>query len=304
MKYRLAILLFFTTLSSTFAQNGTIFIKDKTTNEPVYLAAIANQKGNGTYSDEDGSFDLAISQNDTLYISHLSYQKVVLSKKDIDNLKNSVIYLTPKVIELAEAVVRPAKPIKKMLGYYKENTFFKGWSPGGKNDFSVFVNHIKNPTGDLGYVNKLFFDLNVDLSEGGKSSKARIRMFSVGADGLPKDDILTKEIIKTIDVISPNLKIDISDLKINFPPEGVFIGLEFFCNFELKNLKKIGYSKIITNCPHVPSAKVANYNETGKSYFWTLTQGKLQWTCISDGNGSKFKGWVGQVYKFGAEVVQ
>jgi hypothetical protein len=304
MKYKFIIVFFFVTLNSILAQNKTILIKDKTTNEPIYLAAIANQKGNGTYSNEDGSFDLSISQNDTLFISHLSYQKVVLPKKEIDNLKNSIIYLTPKVIELAETVVRPVKPTKKMLGYYKEETFFKRWGPGGKNDFSVFVNHVKNPTGELGYVNKLFFDLHVDLSEGGKSSKARIRMFSVGADGLPKDDILIKEIIKTIDVISPNLKIDVSDLKINFPPEGVFIGLEFFCNFELKNLKKTGYSKVITNCPHVPSAKVINFNETGKSYFWTLTQGKFQWTCVSDGNGAKFKGWLGQVFKFGAEVTQ
>jgi hypothetical protein len=291
-------------LNSTLAQNGMIFIKDKTTNEPIYLVAIANQKGNGTYSNEDGSFDLAVAQNDSLFISHLSYQKVVLSKKEIDNLKNSTIYLIPKVIELAETVVRPAKPVKKMLGYYKEDTFFKKWGPGGKNDFSVFVNHVKNPTRDLGYVNKLFFDLHVDLSEGGKSSKARIRMFSVGADGLPKDDILIKEIIKTIDVVSPNLKIDVSDLKINFPPEVFFIGLEFFCNFELKSLRKVGYSKITTNCPHVPAAKVTNFNEMGKSYFWTLSQGKLQWTCISDGDGAKFKGWVGQVFKFGAEVSQ
>lgn len=173
--------------------------------------------------------------------------------------------------------------------------------PGGKTDFNVFVNHIKNPSKIMGFLDKLYFDLKVELFEQ-SNSKARIRVFSVGTDGLPKDDILNKEILKNIDCISPNLKIDVSSLNIIFPPEGLFIGLEFFCNRELVPLKKRSQFKIKTDCPHIPTAKVSNYEEIGNSYMWTLWKGNMQWLCYS--NGKFYQGTKGHVHKFGAEVSQ
>jgi hypothetical protein len=299
MKYYL--ILFSIYLNSSFAQNNLFFVKDKTTNEPISLVAISTQKGNGTYSNDDGSFNITNSINDTLYISHLSYKNIVLLKKDIDNLVNHTIYLTPKVIELTETIIRPSKSEKYLLGYYKEKTFFKRVGPGGNTDFSVYVNHLKNISKNIGYINKLYFDLYVDIAEK-TNSKVRIRVFSVGLDGLPKDDILNKEIIKKIDRFTPNLRVDISNLNIIFPPEGVFIGLEFFCNFEIKNLKKSSSYKIKTDCPHIPTAKVSNFENIGNSYYWTLVKGKYKWVCYS--NGSEYKGLIGHVFKFGAEVSQ
>lgn len=299
LKYPITILLF--CLNTCFAQQKTFMIKDKVTNQSIYLVAISTQRGNGVYSAEDGSFSFLTTAKDTLTISHLSYQQLVLSKKDLDNLDNSVIFLTPKVTELAEVRVNPAKLTKKMLGYYDEKTTSKRWGPGGFTDFEIFLNHLKNPTQAEGYINKLYFDLYVDITEG-SGSKARVRIYSVGADGLPKDDILTKEIIKRIDRISPNLRIDISSLKIVFPPEGVFIGLEFFCTTKKGKLNSRGVHPIISDCPHVPVATVANYQEAGNSYMWSSLKGKSRWACVSD--GSKAKAWTGQVFKFGAEVSQ
>lgn len=300
MKYPILILLILTSQFS-FSQNKTYQIKDKTTNELISLVAIVTQKGTGTYSDESGKFSLSIASNDTLFVSHLSYQKVNLTKNDIDKLENLTIFLIPKVTELNETVIKPTQPTKMILGYYKEKTFFKGVGPGGKTDFSVFVNHIKNPTEVTGFLDKLYFDLRVELFEQ-SNSKARIRVFSVGSDGLPKDDVLTKEILKNIDRVSPNLKIDVSYLNIVFPPEGLFIGLEFFCNRELIPLKKQGHLKIKTDCPHIPTAKVSNYEMIGNSYYWSEFRNKMQWICYS--NGKFYPGTVGHVYKFGAEISQ
>ncbi len=173
--------------------------------------------------------------------------------------------------------------------------------PGGQSDFEVYVNHVKNVGRIEGYLTKLYFDLHVDIFEK-SNSKVRIRVFSVGENGLPKDDLLTREIIKRVDRITPNIKIDVSEYNIVFPGEGVFIGLEFFCNFEVKSIKNGRHIKNITNCPHIPTAKVSNNATVGESYYWSILKGKMQWVCYS--NGETYRGTKGHVFKFGAEVSQ
>lgn len=299
MKYYTFLLVIFQL--SSYSQNITFLIKDKSTNIPISFVAISTQSGNGTYSDENGRFDIAVSSKDTLLLSHVSYQNIKFSKKSLDDLKESTIFLVPKITELNEVRVNPVKFTKLMLGYYNEKTSSARPGPGG-GDFNIYVNHLKNIKQNYGYIEKLYFDLSLKLTDRGKS-KARVRVFSVGLNGLPKDDILHKEIIKIVDKITPNIKVDISDLKIVFPPEGVFIGLEFFCNFEAKQAIKMGYVKVKTNCPHISTAKVSNYEEIGNSYFWSTTKGeKLRWVCNS--NGIDYKAFRGQVFKFGAFVSQ
>ncbi len=296
---QILIYIYLLSISSSFAQVKTLFIRDKFTNEPISLVAVYTQKGNGTYSQEDGSLQFTLQTNDTLWVSHVSYQKIILTFNEIKRLENSTIYLIPISTELNEVIVRPSKLIKKRLGYFDEKTDFKRAGPGGNKKFDIFVNHIKNISGASGFINKLYFDLHVDIFER-SNSKVRIRVFSVGSDGLPKDDILNKEIIKVVDRFSPNIKVDISDLNIAFPPEGVFIGLEFFCSFELKNFQS--HSKTITDCPHIETAKVSNFEEIGNSYALDIVKNRIQWVCWS--NGNYWSGLKGHVFKFGAEVSQ
>ncbi|MDZ7935704.1 MAG: carboxypeptidase-like regulatory domain-containing protein [Emticicia sp.] len=284
------------------AQNFVLaqtLIKDSNSKEPIPYVSVSRQNGTGTYSNEDGSFELLISSSDTLYISHLAYKSIKLTKSDIDNLTGGVIYLVPKSFQLSEVQISQSRKSEIDLGYYYNKTFFNRTGPGGKNDFSVFVNHLKNTANQQGYLEKLYFDLHVDLTEK-SNSKARIRVFSVGEDGLPKDDLLNKEIIKRIDRLTPNLQIDVSEFNIVFPLNGVFIGLEFFCNYEQKEQNRRGNYKTITNCPHIETAKVLNSNVIGESYFWSIWAGKMQWVCYSD--GTKMRGAKGHVFKFGAKV--
>ena len=295
------ILFYICTATVLKAQVPNFVVKDSRTNKPIQFVAITSQKGSGTYTDESGEFNFPFSKNDTILTLHLSYNSVKISYIDLLKLPNNTVLLPTKEVSLREAVVKPAIDKLSLLGYYNEKTFFKRVGPSGQNDFSVYVNHIKNVSGIEGYLNRLYFDLYVDIFEKSNSS-VRIRVFSVGADGLPKDDLLTKEIIKRVDRITPNIKIDVSEYNIVFPSEGVFIGLEFFCNFDVKSTKNGRYTKNITDCPHIPTAKVSNNATVGESYYWTVLKGKIQWVCYSD--GKIYRGTEGHVFKFGAEVRQ
>jgi hypothetical protein len=63
----------------------------------------------------------------------------------------------------------------------------------------------------------------------------------------------------------------VSEYNILFPPEGVFIGLEFFCSFEVVAARRKGHTKNITDCPHIETSKVSNAEELGHSFFGPCT---------------------------------
>lgn len=299
MRNKITFILLF--LANTLhGQIVSFYLKDKETDMPIGLAAVYTQRGIGTYSQEDGIFQLNMHSTDSLFIQHLGYNSLKFSLSDLKSLTSNIIYLTPKKIELQQVVIKSTKPKKLSLGYFKEKTISKRASPGGRSNFQVFANHIKNPTGYIGILEKLHFDLHVDITERSNST-VRIRVFSVGENGLPDKDLLTKEIIKKVDRITPNIHINVSEYNILFPPEGVFIGLEFFCSFEVVAARRKGHTKNITDCPHIASSKVSNAEELGHSFYWTLHNKKFQWICSS--NGSVHPGLKGYVFKFGADIL-
>lgn len=277
-------------------QSRNFILKDAVTKEVIPFATIYTSHGKGTYSDENGNF--SISFEDSLIISHLSYEKIILQLKDLNIIQGNTVYMSPKTIILNETKIRPNKTKTISVGYYEEKTFSKRTGPGGNTTFNIYVNHLKNSTSMTGVLKKIYFDLSVENTDK-SNSKVRIRIFSKGANGLPNEDVLTKEIFKKVDRFTPNIKIDVSEYNILFPPEGLFIGLEFFCTYKNKMTSRDNFKRI-TNCPHIPIAKVENNSQVGDSYYWTLHNGKFRWICYSD--GSFYKPFKGYVFKFGADI--
>ncbi len=107
------------------AQVPNFVVKDLQTNKPIQFVAITSQKGNGRYTDEKGEFSYPFSKNDTILISHLSYNPLKITYFDLLNFPNNRVLLSPKVVILMEAVVKPKVSKLSLLGYYNENTFFK-----------------------------------------------------------------------------------------------------------------------------------------------------------------------------------
>ncbi|MEM6641876.1 MAG: hypothetical protein AAF616_02760 [Bacteroidota bacterium] len=82
------------------AQKTKCTLIDERTNHPIPYASILNiSDGSFTYSDNEGSFELSITDKDSLEIRHLSYSSLKTSTID------DTIYLQPKIQFLDEVIV-------------------------------------------------------------------------------------------------------------------------------------------------------------------------------------------------------
>jgi hypothetical protein len=127
MLYRisLAIIMAITNLG-VFAQEITGFVKEGKSQEPIPFSNIwVKGTTRGTMSDTNGQFVIKLSQNDTLCVSTVGYQKWGIPAKNITE-NPLVVFLDEEVQELGEVTVKPevsrAKVLlKQILERKKEN---------------------------------------------------------------------------------------------------------------------------------------------------------------------------------------
>lgn len=279
---------------------GTVV--DSTTNQVVPFASIYSIKtGRGTHTDSEGYFEWNLTTSvDSLIISSVGYKSIQISSTLLAT--SQVIKIGQAIIQLKEVAVQYSnKRTNKEIGFYnfKSNTS-RGMGPGGIVQNEIFLNYFPNSQLAPTFISKLMFDIKgFDIDQRG-GSKAIIRVLRVDKQtGLPGEDLLLHKILVNITRISPDIIVNIEKYKIPFPDEGIFIGLEFICHsdFIFKHQSLVGQK---TNCPRITTTMVPNYQQEGKSYFWTFHDKKWKWACITDGTFFPSRAWIGKVFKFGA----
>jgi len=102
MKKSIIFLLFVVNLNS---QSFTVKVLDSLSFSPIPFATVYFSNGKGIITNEEGIFELIEQQfekKDTLFISSMGYKKVSLG---LDNFNDSIIYMTPKMIELGNVII-------------------------------------------------------------------------------------------------------------------------------------------------------------------------------------------------------
>jgi len=106
-------LILFSALSLTHAQEGTTLLKGKVkndnTDEVMSSVHVLNLSAvEGVITDNDGTFEIAVNTQDTLYFSYLGYKplKVAVSN-DMIKFGTPVFRLTQLSFALEEVIVRP-----------------------------------------------------------------------------------------------------------------------------------------------------------------------------------------------------
>jgi hypothetical protein len=250
--------------SNLFAQKeikGYIF--DRKTNESIAYAILSASNNNyGTYADSLGYFKFNYSsEKDSIRITHLGYKPIMVN---LNSLKNDPrIYLDPNPIGLNDVVVKATKMKRKeiKIGNLKNKeavwlvpsyaTIFATYIPFPKNENNLTLNSIS---------------LKLHLTD--KNYPLRIRLFNVGNDGKPSEDILKENVIlKAFDKVNTNYTavVDISKYNIKMPNEGVFVALEWIdLEGSAKDMKAAG-----KNGPYVFSTRhIKIYNTRWVKFYY------------------------------------
>jgi hypothetical protein len=192
-------------------------------------------KSIGTYSDQNGKFDLPVNLDDKVIFSLIGYETKLISAKDLGgNIEiqlNKQTYNLPK-IEVNITDARP-KGKKGEYGFIRAKKEVYNGRPIG-NQVAVFIAH---PNKENVLLTQALFRLAIEDSEENKCGKVRVHLYAFDQyTRSPGEDLLKKEITRII-CADKLIKVDLSEFKIAFPPEGIFVALEF-----------LGETKIITYC--------------------------------------------------------
>ena len=207
-------LFFFISFSLTAQIRGVV--KDSISGEPIpYVNIWVENETIGTTSETNGSFSLDIKEEKLLVFSALGYEVKKASSK------SEVILLKPKVFELNEVVISIPKKTKELeIGeahkvHISQLSGNKPWIYAKL--FNYYEKYMETP-----FIKKIVFYSNSDM----KGAKIKLRIFGIN-DSIPSDDLINEDIIVTVKGGMKKNTIDVSSYNIEFPKNGIVIGLEW-----------------------------------------------------------------------------
>ncbi len=238
---------------------GIIF--DQETAKPIAFVNIGvRNKNKGTVSNQNGRFSIKLPTqflNDTLTISHVSYQTVKISVRNVTDLQ---IRLQPKATELSEITLSTRKKKRKKIGVKSYNRLLWLSTVSKENDIIENAQRIKIPNCKKVMVNRI----NLFLRKGFTSDSAFLRInFYKNLDNRPGEKIASKHIIQKKQIKPGWLSIDVEEYDI-YMDEDFFVGVEFIPDFK-NNSRAVYLGAILT--------KGKGYSRTSSLGTWKKIQG-------------------------------
>lgn len=199
----------------------TGIVKDSVSNEPIpYVNIWVENENIGTSSNENGAFTLNTNGNSkTLIFSSIGYE----TKKVNSGVLENVVRLKPKITNLQEVVVKAKKQkYEIVIGSFNKSEIkchlVNGSVPVIVSRFFNFNENYKQTP----FISKI----RISTSSGVNNSKFNIRLYGVNENGEPGDYIYDKSILGIAKKGERMTEIDLSELHIKMPEQGVFIALE------------------------------------------------------------------------------
>lgn len=259
------ILLFF--CQSIYSQNVRGVVLDSLNKKPIELANVFfADTYYGTFTDSKGEFELNIKDNKSdLYLSNIGYQTKKIKFLDFVNIQDSIIvfYLNPQVEELNEIIISNKKQnyssIKSILSE-REKTLYYSFQFGSEN-----VSYIKNEFYKKGKIEAIFLDFQKvkDFTEPCKKCKVEyiislnIKFYEFDKKNkIPGKEIYDKNIIVELQNKTYKLKIDVEKFGIDFPIDGVCVGIETV-NTKYKSIN----TKFSLSAPSIKFTNTKSKNE-------------------------------------------
>jgi hypothetical protein len=235
MKCKIIFLVFFCSQLKAQIVNGIVL--DSISKKPIELVNIFfTETFYGTFTNEQGKFELNNKENTSdLLITTIGYESKKVKFSDFNNQNDSliIIYLKPG-IEALDEIELTDKKLKysstKTILSEREKEMFYSFQFGSEN-----VTFIKNEFYKKGKIETLYLDLLKVKDYPNECKKCKvdyivslnIKFYEYNKKNkLPGKELYHKNIIVEPENKTYKFKIDVDSLNIDFPKEGVCIGVE------------------------------------------------------------------------------
>ena len=209
-------------------------VSDSITKEKLaYANLVIKGKNSGTYSNEDGTYNLNLSKasiNDTLVVSLIGYhhQRIAL-RHFLDTIEHKLNFqLLPKIESLVEVLILSKTKIysnhKITLSTGNRKQVFPTSAPFGYETATLIKNQ-KQKKGKLAELHLKFRDSSSEIYTT-YSTYYRIAFYNIDALGFPGELLHFESIIIKPENDTKNYEIDLEDKAIPFTEKGIFVGIE------------------------------------------------------------------------------
>ncbi len=222
MKFFQSLMIFVLLSNVIFAQTKQqIKLLDNQKKAIAYANIWLTHQKTGTYSNADGDFEIVPLPQDTLLISCLGYKTKKFLFSNIQHKKT--LFLEDEPNEMQTITISSEKPKPENLGFFNEKgKISSSIRPLPQMEKAVFIKNEKPE------IKQGISTLNFNIKKREKIQIIyKVRLYACVND-TPAYSLLNKEIIITLADISKKntVKINVENLGIVFPKEGVFVGLE------------------------------------------------------------------------------
>lgn len=259
MKIKLLLFCFLANIIQSKAQIKATII-NATDKKPIpYVNIWIEDENIGTTANEFGQFEIGEpKENHHLIFNALGFEIKTLNKVEIKD----VIELTPKVYVLNEVRVLP-----ETLEEVKLNTFKIEEIKGGFGTSTVPNIAARYFPYDTIYDKTPFLkSIKTAITSYTKKSTFNIRIYEANNDGSVGKEITKENILVTTKIGDFYPEIDVSKLNIQFPENGLFVGLEHLIIDENKNefnfhFDPTNFKKTEKRIQHSPTFRAVTLND-------------------------------------------
>lgn len=185
-------------------------------NQPIPYVNIWVQGENvATTSEENGEFSINTTPDKSLLFSSLGFEKKVLLAKDA-----ALVKLQPTSYQLNEIAITKRRRNRRLEIGQIESTTLQAFDNGPRIDVKFFPYH--KSYARTKYLSKIAFLTDCKT----ESASVKIRIYKADANGFPGEEMLDKNLIVNVKKGLQTTWVNISENNIEFPTEGLFIGVE------------------------------------------------------------------------------
>tara|TARA_R110002096_G_scaffold63_1_gene192 strand:- start:2378 stop:3277 length:900 start_codon:yes stop_codon:yes gene_type:complete len=223
----------------SFCQLKSVIIDSETKAGIPYVNIWVENENAGTTSNEKGEFSIDITSGKFLILSSLGYEK---KRIEISSISERIV-LNPKITELNEVTISSTKEqAETVIGKFNDLDVGYYYGSFDKPEIKARYFPFDSSYAETPYLKKIKFRIYSNI----RNAKFNIRFYSIGENGEPKNPIYEKNIIAIVKKGTKNTELDLSELDIIFPEDGIFISYEwliipeneFKVSFPIKDSKK------------------------------------------------------------------